>query len=87
MNWLLFFAPIIQELAKGLVKLIYDLVEQWASGLKEKPASEEKKQKAMSLAKLMGVELNDDQLDAAIEAVHAVTEVKERRRPAGKAAA
>jgi len=67
MNWLAFLAPILAELAKGLVGIIVDLIETWAAGLKNKPTSTEKKAKAMSMARAVLPDLDDDQLDAAIE--------------------
>jgi polysaccharide deacetylase 2 family uncharacterized protein YibQ len=67
MNWLSFFAPILAELAKGLVGIIVDLIETWAAELKDKPTSGTKKAKAMTMARALSLDLDEDQLDAAIE--------------------
>jgi len=84
MNWLAFLAPILAELAKGLVGIVVDLIETWAAGLKDKPTSEAKKAKAMTLARVISPDLDEDQLDAAIEMQLQANKVQARK--AGKTA-
>lgn len=75
-DWMEFFSPILKALADGLIKIIYELVEQWAESALDKSGhvsrnSIAKKQKAMVLAReFYAGDLSENQISAAIEMVH-----------------
>ena len=84
-DWKVLLVPLIEAVVKLGFDLIHKLVEQWADSLDEKPTSEEKKQKAMSIATLLHPSLTPEMRSDGIESAHLISEL-DQKRVAGKTA-
>lgn len=58
----------LEELLYSLIPQVVEWVEEWALRLVDKPSSEQKLDKALSLLKANGVKIDDNELKLRIEA-------------------